>query len=60
MERDRFYIDNEDVVISGTNVWMTYGEIVGLFNVTVGAVIRSVKKVLREGGVERIWFGTFG
>ena len=47
MKRDIIIIDDKTVNVTGNEIWMTAGEIAGLFHTGVPAVIAAIKSVLK-------------
>lgn len=47
MERDIIIIEDKAVSVTGNDVWMTAGEIAGLFHTGVPAVDATIKSVLK-------------
>ena len=47
MKRDIIIIENKAVSVTGNDVWMTAGEIAGLFHTGVPAVNAAIKAVLK-------------
>ena len=47
MKRDIIIIEDKTVSVTGNDVWMTAGEIAGLFHMGVSAVNAAIKSVLK-------------
>ena len=52
MKRDIIIIEDKSVSVTGNDVWMTAGEIAGLFHTGVPAVNAAIKAILKNGRVE--------
>ena len=51
MKRDIIIIEDKAVSVTGNDVWMTAGEIAGLFHTGVPAVNAAIKAILKAGRV---------
>ncbi len=48
MKRDKITINDNDVTLTGCNVWMTEWELVELFGTTAGAVNAGIKVIIKN------------
>lgn len=48
MKRDKITINENTVIVTGGNIWMTEAEIVELFGTTAGAVNSTIKAIIKS------------
>ena len=51
MKRDKITINENTVIVTGGNIWMTEAELIGMFDAIAGTIRAAIKAIFKENAL---------